>query len=349
MFDNSRIIWQSTVFDVGGAAGLMMAPIMAGWALLSPLLAAAAAAAVPAVDHQQEHRDGLSSWPTPMPAPIVSISDFRGAKADNSTSNTQHFKAAVAQIEAHGGGTLLVPKGTWLTGPFNLTSNMTLFIMSGGTIQGSTDLAEWPLMPPMKSYGQGRDHPGPRHVSLLHGFHLGRLTIGGENGTVNGGGPFWWARHRTKRETHTRGHLFECMHCSDLLFQDVTFRDSPFWTVHPVFSRRVTARRLTVLNDNHSPNTDGFDPDSTSEVLIEDSFFSTGDDGGEWCTQYTVTLDSRAVILAHLLGFRRSGDHSGNQKRLELLWRGSRRPVDKHRDPQPDRGIPHIRRRLHRL
>eukprot|EP01052_Picozoa_sp_SAG31_P040222 SAG31_NODE_5775_length_2332_cov_1.669503_1_plen_240_part_00 len=41
----------------------------------------------------------------------------------------------------------------------------------------------------------------------------------------------------------------------------------------------MVARRLTVLNDHHSPNTDGFDPDSTSEVLIEDSFFSTGDDG----------------------------------------------------------------------
>ena len=51
------------------------------------------------------------------------------------------------------------------------------------------------------------------------------------------------------------GHLFECMNCTDLLFQDVTFRDSPFWTVHPVFSRRVVARRLTILNDHHSPNT----------------------------------------------------------------------------------------------
>ena len=95
-------------------------------------------------------------------------------------------------------------------------------LASGAVIQGSINLTEWPLMPPMKSYGQGRDHPGPRHVSLLHGFHLSGLTIGGENGTVNGGGPFWWARHREKRETHTRGHLFECLNCSDLLFQDVT-------------------------------------------------------------------------------------------------------------------------------
>lgn len=29
-----------------------------------------------------------------------------------------------------------------------------------------------PLMPPMPSYGQGRDHAGPRRVSLIHGFNL---------------------------------------------------------------------------------------------------------------------------------------------------------------------------------
>ena len=156
-----------------------------------------------------------------------------------------------------GRGTLFVPSGTWMTGPFNLTSNMTLFLANGATIQGSTDISEWPLMPPMPSYGQGRDHPGPRHVSLLHGFNLHGLTIGGENGTVDGGGPFWWHRHRSNQEKYTRGHLFECMNCTDLLFQDVTFTNSPFWTVHTVFSQRVVARRLTVLNDHYSPNTDG--------------------------------------------------------------------------------------------
>ena len=156
-----------------------------------------------------------------------------------------------------GKGTLFVPPGTWMTGPFNLTSNMTLFLANGATIQGSTNMSEWPLMPAMSSYGQGRDHPGPRHVSLLHGFNLHGLTIGGENGTVDGGGPFWWHRHRSRQEKYTRGHLFECMNCTDLLFQDVTFTNSPFWTVHTVFSQRVVARRLTVLNDHYSPNTDG--------------------------------------------------------------------------------------------
>lgn len=245
-----------------------------------------------------------ASWPTPKQPPVLDIRRF-GAIGDNITSNTAAFQASVQAIAAAGGGTLLVPTGTWLTGPFNLTSNMTLFLASGATIQGSTNMTEWPLMPPMKSYGMGRDHPGPRHVSLLHGFSLHDVVIGGENGTVNGGGQFWWDRHRSGEEQHTRGHLFECMNCTQLLFQDVTFTNSPFWTVHPVFSRGVTARRLTILNDHYSPNTDGFDPDSTSDVLLEDSFFSTGDDGvaiksGWDCYGVAVGIPSSNITIRNL-------------------------------------------------
>jgi polygalacturonase len=90
-----------------------------------------------------------------MPTPVFSIAS-EGGKGDNQTSNTEGFKAAVAKIKAAGGGTLLVPEGTWLTGPFNLTSNMTLYLARGGTIQGNTDLGEWPLMPAMRSYGEVR-------------------------------------------------------------------------------------------------------------------------------------------------------------------------------------------------
>ena len=83
----------------------------------------------------------------------------------------------------------------FVTGPFNLTSHCTLYLEHGATLLGSTDLAEWPLMPAMPSYGTGRDHPGPRHVSLIHGFHLSDVVITGANGTIDGNGAFWWHRH----------------------------------------------------------------------------------------------------------------------------------------------------------
>ncbi|RHN73677.1 putative pectin lyase [Medicago truncatula] len=35
----------------------------------------------------------------------------------------------------------------------------------------------WPLMPALPSYGYGREHPGPRYSSLIHGQNLTEVRI----------------------------------------------------------------------------------------------------------------------------------------------------------------------------
>ena len=86
-----------------------------------------------------------------------------------------------------------------------------------------------------------------------------------------------WAMHSAKMMKYTWPPLWSCVRCTDMLLEDTTFKDSAFWTMHPVLGRRLTARRLHILAPNDAPNTDGFDPDSTSDVLFEDSYVSNGD------------------------------------------------------------------------
>lgn len=207
-----------------------------------------------------------------------------GGVGDGKTSNTRVFVEAVALIASHGGGRLMVPGARtagggsrFVTGPFNLTSHMVLEVAAGATLVGSINMSEWPLMPPMPSYGQGRDHPGPRRVSLIHGFNLTNVTVTGA-GTVDGSGQWWWARHRAKLERYTRGHLIEFMWSTELEVSYLTLINSPFWTVHPVYCQRFHGHHLTILNDHHSPNTDGIDPDSTVDVVLSHNYISTGDD-----------------------------------------------------------------------
>ena len=80
---------------------------------------------------------------------------------------------------------------------------------------------------------------------------------------------------------------------------------SGFWVVHPVLNKRVTARRISVLNPNDSPNTDGFDPDACSDVLLEDSYFATGDDAvaikAGW--DCYATLPTRNVTIRNIVSF----------------------------------------------
>ena len=48
--------------------------------------------------------------------------------------------------------------------------------------------------------------------------------------------------------------------------------------VHPTFCDGILAENIQILNPRFTPNTDGFDPDSTSDVIFEDSYVSNGDD-----------------------------------------------------------------------
>jgi polygalacturonase len=61
-----------------------------------------------------------------------------------------------------------------------------------------------------------------------------------------------------------------------VLIEGVTIRNSPFWVIHPVLSSNVVVRGVSVLS--LGPNNDGCDPESSTDVLIEDTLFDTGDD-----------------------------------------------------------------------
>lgn len=211
---------------------------------------------------------------------VFNLTQF-GAVGDGKTLNTHAFELAVSAIAAvaqDGGGQLNVPDGVWLTAPFNLTSHMTLFLASNSVILGTQDESQWPLMPPLPSYGRGREYPGPRYRSLLHGQHLQDVVITGYNGTIDGQGKVWWQKKKAKKLQYTRGRLIQFMWCSNLKISDITLRNSPFWTIHPYDCDNVTIRGVTILNPVDSPNTDGIDPDSCRDVLIENCYISVGDD-----------------------------------------------------------------------
>lgn len=145
-------------------------------------------------------------------SPTYDVADF-GAAGDNTTDDTLAFEAAIDAIAASGApGTLLVPSGgVFLIRPINLTSNMVFHIQSGATVCGVMNDSLWPLIPPLPSYGQGRDHPGPRFTSLLHGERLENVTVSGDGNNNNGDdgssssvldgqGGYWWGLRAAGQE-----------------------------------------------------------------------------------------------------------------------------------------------------
>ena len=64
--------------------------------------------------------------------------------------------------------------------------------------------------------------------------------------------------------------------CSNVLIDGITILDAPFWVIHPALSQNVIVRNVTV--ESWNANNDGCDPDASTDVLIENCLFNTGDD-----------------------------------------------------------------------
>ncbi|PAN05181.1 hypothetical protein PAHAL_1G120200 [Panicum hallii] len=211
---------------------------------------------------------------------VVSIADFGGV-GDGRTLNTWAFRKAVYRIQhqrRRGGTELRVPAGTWLTGSFNLTSHMTLFLARGAVLKATQDARGWPLVEPLPSYGRGRELPGARYASFINGNGLRDVVITGDKGVIDGQGEVWWNMWRQRTLQHTRPNLVEFMHSTGIHISNIVLKNSPFWNIHPVYCDNVVVTNMMILAPHDSPNTDGIDPDSSTNVCIEDSYISTGDD-----------------------------------------------------------------------
>ena len=209
--------------------------------------------------------------------------------------STAAITAAIAA--ARSGDTVLVPAGVFLTRPINISTSG-LVLRVDGTLRcvtGSID--EWPLLPPLPTYGRDRDGAKPRRhqpLIMLHGVH-GVVVKG--RGTIDGQGRWWWDARRTQPHAG-RPHLIEVHSCAHVEIADLTLIDSPFWTVHLYASQAVHVHDITVrvharprpelppsrvgvyegMAPLYAPNTDGIDPDSCRHVLIERCDISCGDD-----------------------------------------------------------------------
>lgn len=194
-----------------------------------------------AVEHDGVGKGGQCKYRKSLePRPhSVSILEF-GAVGDGKTSNTHAFQNAIFYLKSFadkGGAQLYVPPGRWLTGCFNLTSNLTLFLERGATILGSQDLARWEIVDPLPSYGRGIDLPGRRYRSLITGQNLSDVVITGNNGSIDGQGSVWWESFSSHSLNYSRPHIVEFVGSTDIIISNLTLLNSPAWNIHPVYCR----------------------------------------------------------------------------------------------------------------
>uniref|UniRef100_A0A6B2L660 Pectate lyase superfamily protein domain-containing protein n=1 Tax=Arcella intermedia TaxID=1963864 RepID=A0A6B2L660_9EUKA len=174
------------------------------------------------------------------------------------------------------GAVLYFPKGKYLTGPFNLTSNILMQLDPQATILGIQDKDVYGIIPAFPSYGVGRDGGVDNYEPLIGGYNIQNVTITG--GTIDGQGAYWWTLKRNKELQHSRPALVQLQYCTQLKVISTTLLNSPFWTLHPIYCDDIYISDVKIRAPADSPNTDGIDIDSSSNVLIENVDIANGDD-----------------------------------------------------------------------
>jgi hypothetical protein len=232
--------------------------------------------------------------PPTFPDRDFNVTDY-GAKGDGVTDCKAALKKAIAACTKAGGGRVVVPKGRWLSnGPIHLDNNVNLHVTKDATIMFGTNFDDY--LPHVKSRCEGT--VCYTYSPLVYAYQKTNIAITGQ-GTLDGQAEDTWARWPDKTKPGTKANevlrklgadlvpveerifyfkpnTIEPYECENVLIEDVKIVDYPFWCVHPTFCTNVTVRKLRL--DSHNSNNDGINPDSSTDVLIEDCWLDQSDD-----------------------------------------------------------------------
>ncbi|AEQ53006.1 glycoside hydrolase family 28 protein [Pelagibacterium halotolerans] len=269
---------------------------------------------VPGIGYQLAvERMGNIDFVTPPETGLVDIRDH-GA-IESAADNGSAFAAAISA--APEGATLYVPPGIWRTGPVFLKSGLFVHVPEGATIKGVADRGAYRMLEAFGADGRQQASwegvPARCYGSLLTAIDADGVTIAGK-GVIDGAGAEgdWWEWPKETREGARRPRTVFANRCTQLKMSGLTVRNSPSWTIHPLDCAGAVFADLAIENPPDSPNTDGLNPESSTDIEIVGVRFSVGDDciaikAGKIWPDGTVPAPTRNVSVRHCLMERGHG------------------------------------------
>ena len=210
------------------------------------------------------------------------ITDF-GVRKDSTIVQTAMLQKVIDRAGEQGGGVIVIPKGTFLSGALFFKPKTRLHLLEGAVLKGSDNIADYPKIP-SRIEGQNLDY----FAALVNAYGVNGFSISG-NGTIDGNGAkywdaFWQRRKENPKCTNlevSRPRLLFIWNSNDVQVQDVTLQNSGFWTSHYYQCRNVKVLSVHITSPHETqraPSTDAIDLDVCTNVLIKDCYLSVNDD-----------------------------------------------------------------------
>ncbi|WP_319501727.1 glycosyl hydrolase family 28 protein [uncultured Draconibacterium sp.] len=230
---------------------------------------------------------------TVIPDKSFNVADF-GAIADGKTLTTEAIQNTIDAAADAGGGKVIFPAGTYLSGALFVKSNVELHIGEGVVIQAIQNNDYYPRKW-TRIAGIEMEWP----AALINVYDEKNVRITGK-GVIDGNGKYWWDKFwgdpkysggmwGEYKDKGIRWAVdYDCERVrpvviwksEDVLLKDFTVKRAGFWTISLTYSTRVHVDGLVVRNNigGHGPSSDGIDTDSSKDVLVENCDIDCNDD-----------------------------------------------------------------------
>ncbi|WP_270461400.1 glycoside hydrolase family 28 protein [Bacteroides intestinalis] len=210
------------------------------------------------------------------------ITDY-GIINDSTIVQTEEIQTVIDKAYASGGGVIIIPQGTYLSGSLFFKPGTHLHLEEGAVLKGSDDISDF-LITTTRIEGQTLKY----FAALVNADNVNGFTISGR-GTINGNGLRYWKSFwlRTKVNSQCtnmdemRPRLVYISNCKNIQISDVRLINSPFWTTHLYKCENAKLLNLHIFSPEtpvKAPSTDAIDLDACTNVLIKNCYMSVNDD-----------------------------------------------------------------------
>ncbi len=206
-----------------------------------------------------------------------------GVKEDSTIIQTEQIQAVIDKAAAAGGGVIVIPKGTFLSGSLFFKQGTHLYLEQGATLKGSDRIRNFKLLE-TRMEGQTLKY----FAALVNADGVDGFTIAG-HGTINGNGHNYWEEFWIRREYNRQCTNLEAMrprlvyisNSRNVTVQDVHLINSPFWTNHLYKTENIRYLDCYIYAPTSgikAPSSDAIDLDVCKNVLIRGCYMSVNDD-----------------------------------------------------------------------
>jgi len=216
------------------------------------------------------------------------VTDF-GAAKDSDSLCTEPIQRAIDACAAAGGGRVLVPAGTYLSGTIVLKGRVNLHLEEGAVLRGSPWMRDYPAQT-LRSPARYERY---LKTSLVFAQGADAVSVSGDgvmDGNSRGDNDFI---SETRVEKH-RPCLIWFDECTNVEVKDVTFTSSGFWTQNYTRCRNVHVDHITV-KDSTFRNNDGCNIIDCENAVVENCDINALDDG--ICLKGYTTVGCKNVVI----------------------------------------------------